>query len=107
MFIYSPQFLLINTTPLEVVWLTITASIGIYAFSVAIQNQFILETNIAERLVMLISALLLIKPGIITDAIGFGGFALVYMLQRRRARAIMKASLEPALDPPQREQTDG
>jgi len=107
MFIYSPQFLLIRTTPLEVVWLTITASIGIYAFSVAVQNQFILETNIFERLVMLISALLLIKPGIITDSIGFAGFALVYVLQRRRVRAIMRASLEPALNPPKREQTDG
>ena len=99
MFVLSPQFLLINTSPLEVIWLTITAIIGIYAFSVAIQGQFILETNLFDRIVMLIGALLLIKPGLVTDLFGFGGFAVVYFLQKRRLKWSLRASLEPSLNP--------
>jgi TRAP-type uncharacterized transport system fused permease subunit len=91
MFVYSPQMLLINTTPLEVVWLTITASIGIYAFSACIQRQFLLETTWPEGLLLLASALLLIKPGLYTDLTGFGALVLSYFLQHQRRRRLSAA----------------
>lgn len=88
MFVYSPQMLLINTTPLEVVWLTITASIGIYAFSACIQRHFILGTTWLEGLLLLAAALLLITPGLTTDLAGFGAFGLTYWLQQQRRRRL-------------------
>jgi len=84
MFVYSPQMLLINTTPLEVVWLTITASIGVYAFSACIQRQFIIETTWLDALLLLAAALLLIKPGLYTDLGGFAVLGLTWWLQHRR-----------------------
>lgn len=88
MFVYSPQMLLINTTPLEVVWLTLTASLGIYAFSACIQRQFILGTTWLEGLLLLAAALLLITPGLTTDLVGFAVFGLTYWLQHQRRRRL-------------------
>lgn len=96
MFVYSPQMLLINTTAPEVLWLTLTASIGMYAFSACIQQQFLLETTWLEGLLLLAAALLLIKPGLYTDMVGFGALALVCWLQRRRRRLGASTASAPA-----------
>lgn len=103
MFVYSPQMLLINTTPLEVVWLTITASIGIYAFSACIQRQFLIQTTWLEGLLLLASALLLIKPGLYTDLGGFAALGLTWWLQHRRRGRLVPSVVSAPVSVPEGE----
>jgi TRAP-type uncharacterized transport system fused permease subunit len=87
MFITAPQMLLINTTWLEAVEIFITASIGMYALAGAMQGYLITGARWYERVILLGSAILLVKPGIYTDIAGMVGLALVYALQRTRDRS--------------------
>ncbi len=85
MFITAPAMLLIDTTWQEVVWIFITASVGMYALAAAMQGYFITEARWYERVVLFVSAICLVKPGLYTDLVGAAGMALIYALQRRRA----------------------
>ena len=71
MWIYGPALLWIGD-PLEVIWATITSTLGIAACAAGIQGYVFRPTRMLERVMLLISALLLIKPGWITDVIGLG-----------------------------------
>ncbi len=84
MFITAPQMLLINTTWQEATWIFITASIGMYALAGAMQGFLITETRWYERVILFVSAIALVKPGMYTDLAGAAGLALVYALQRAR-----------------------
>lgn len=84
MFITSPAMLLINTTVSEASWIFITATVGMYGLAAAMQGYLITEARWYERLVLFVSAVCLVNPGIYTDMAGFTGFAAVYLLQRRR-----------------------
>jgi TRAP transporter 4TM/12TM fusion protein len=86
MFITAPQMLLINTTWGEAVWIFITASIGMYGLAGAMQGYLITEARWHERAILFASAILLVKVGLYTDLAGFLGMALVYGLQRARAK---------------------
>jgi TRAP transporter 4TM/12TM fusion protein len=86
MFITAPQMLLINTTWQEAVWIFITASIGMYALAGAMQGYLITEARWYERIILFASAVALVKVGIYTDVAGMVGLALVYALQRARAK---------------------
>jgi TRAP transporter 4TM/12TM fusion protein len=85
MFITAPAMLLIDTTWWEVVWIFVTASVGMYGLAAAMQGYFITEARWWERVVLFVSAICLVKPGIYTDIAGIIGMALVYTAQRRRA----------------------
>ncbi len=86
MFITAPQMLLINTTFWEAAWIFITASIGMYALAGAMQGYLITEARWHERIILFVSAIALVKPGIYSDIGGIIGLALVYALQRARAK---------------------
>ncbi len=86
MFITAPQMLLINTTWGEAVWIFITASVGMYGLAGAMQGYLITEARWHERAILFASAILLVKPGLYTDLVGFMGMVLVYALQRSRSK---------------------
>ncbi len=86
MFITVPQMLLINTTFLEATSIFVTASIGMYALAGAMQGFLITEARWYERIVLFVSAIALVKPGIYSDIGGIIGLAFVYALQRARAK---------------------
>jgi len=86
MFITAPQMLLINTTWHEAGWIFITASIGMYALAGAMQGYLIIPARWYERIILFISAILLVKPGLYTDIVGMVGLVFVYSLQRARDR---------------------
>jgi TRAP transporter 4TM/12TM fusion protein len=71
MWIYGPALLLIGE-PLTVIWAAVTSTIGIAACAAGIQGYIFRPTSTLERIMLLISSLLLIKPGWITDVIGLG-----------------------------------
>lgn len=76
MFIYSPELLLIGHWH-DIVLAVVSGVLGIYAFSAGIQGYMIRPANPFERVVLLISALLLIRPGLLTDLLGLGGIVIV------------------------------
>lgn len=78
-FVYSPALLLIDTTPLNTVIVIITAVIGVLALGAAAEGYLNKCLNLVSRLLMLCSALLLIKPGVYSDVIGIAIFILIFI----------------------------
>ena len=81
MFVYNPV-LLMQGGALDIIQSLITALLGIYSLSAALE-KFVFKWNInrAERLVLLASALLLIIPGTITDLIGFAVLLGIFLIK--------------------------
>jgi TRAP transporter 4TM/12TM fusion protein len=90
MFVYEPSLLLIGD------WFTsltsfASASIGVMCFAAALQGYLWREAPLWERVFLLAAAVLLIKPGYITDAVGLALLAVVVVSQR--------AKVEPRASP--------
>ncbi len=81
MFVYNPV-LLMQGNWLEIIQSLITALLGIYSLSSALEGfVFKWNANKAERLVRLASALLLIVPGTLTDVIGLAVLVGIFLLK--------------------------
>ncbi|MGQ9509134.1 MAG: TRAP transporter permease [Thermodesulfobacteriota bacterium] len=89
MFITAPAMLLINTTFIEAAWIFISASVGMYALAASMQGFLLTDLRWFERVVLFGSAVSLVKPGLLTDALGLAGFAFIYFLQRRTAKGVV------------------
>ncbi|MBN1828025.1 MAG: TRAP transporter permease [Deltaproteobacteria bacterium] len=92
-FAVSPSLLLIDTTPSKTISVVVTAVIGVYALSCGLQNHLFGKMNILLRIMLLVAALVLIKPGAVTDLIGLGLVAFVSIIQailvrRTKARTV-------------------
>lgn len=59
----------------------ISAGLGIYALSAALQGYFLKPTALWERIALFSTAILLIKPGLQTDMIGCAIFFILFVLQ--------------------------
>ena len=96
MFVYEPLLLLIvNDWSKEwafVVWSVITASVGVVCLAASLFGWLFTFATAWHRVLLFIAALCLIKPGLITDAIGLvllaivapRSFWLVVAVRRRR-----------------------
>jgi TRAP transporter 4TM/12TM fusion protein len=71
MFVYEPQLLLIGNDWVPMAWAALSASIGVICLAAGLHGYLIRETRLWERLFLLVAAFLLIKPGLVTDMIGF------------------------------------
>lgn len=89
MFITAPQMLLINTNFIEASWIFISASIGMYALAASMQGFLLTDLRWYERMVLFGSAVAMVKPGLITDGLGLIGFAIIYLLQRKKVKGAM------------------
>ncbi|MCR5715275.1 MAG: TRAP transporter permease [Lachnospiraceae bacterium] len=91
MFCYSPQMLLIETTPLAVVQIAITAVIGIFGIASGLEGYCFAEMNPVIRIVIIAGGLLLIHTGMVTDLIGFaiviGCLVFQYVLGKNAGKA--------------------
>ncbi len=76
MFVYSPILLMQNVVPGYLIMTVITGLLGIYSLGVANENYFRSPLKIHERLMALGAALLMIKPGYLTDSMGIALMAL-------------------------------
>ena len=84
MFVYEPTLLLIykdDTSYLPVLWSVLTALIGVIALAGGFFGWLVGYATLTHRVLLLIAAACLIKPGLITDVIGFGIMATVALLQ--------------------------
>lgn len=86
-FAMSPELLLVDVTFFEAGLAIITACLGVVAFGSAVQGYLLTNTKIYERIMFLISALLLIHPNKLVDLAGFGILVVAVILQVGRSRS--------------------
>jgi TRAP-type uncharacterized transport system fused permease subunit len=83
LFAYEPRLLFVGSY-LNIFWGFLSAVVGVIALGGALQGWLIGKANIAERLSLTTGAILLIKPGLITDGIGFAILSLVVIIMCAR-----------------------
>ncbi|MBQ7115938.1 MAG: TRAP transporter permease [Clostridia bacterium] len=80
-FALNPAMLFIDTTVPEVILICITSLIGMFGVAAALQGYFLHKMNLFERIISIVGGLLLIYPGIVTDAIGLGLVGVMFVIQ--------------------------
>jgi TRAP transporter 4TM/12TM fusion protein len=85
MFIYGPELMLIGK-PIHILWATCTAILGIIFLAAAVQRCMYQKATWYESLMFFAAALLLIKPGLTTDILGFALGGAAFISQRLRKR---------------------
>jgi len=80
MFIYAPELLFVGSL-WNILSALLTATFGVYCLAAAVQRCLLLKTEWYEAALLLVAALLLIKPGLQTDLIGAALFLVVFLLQ--------------------------
>ena len=90
MFVYSPQLMLINTSLGEGVWTALTAALGVFLIGASFEGYLYTKIAVWLRLVALVGALLLIKPGLQSDLVGLVVLIVLVVLQRRKKAALAK-----------------
>jgi len=96
MFVYEPMLLLIvkdwSTEWAFVVWSVISASIGVVCLAASLFGWLLTLAAAWQRALLFIAALLLIKPGLVTDAVGLGLLAVVAGVQLVQIRSLRERS---------------
>ena len=80
-FALNPAMLFIDTTPGAVILIVITSLIGMYGVASGLEGYMFRNASWWERLLSIAGGLLLIYPGIVTDAIGLALVGLVVVIQ--------------------------
>jgi len=93
MFIYGPELLAIGPVH-KVIFATLTATFGVYCLAAGVQNCLFIQTKYYERLLLLITSFLLIKPGLMTDLAGILLFGIVYLSQKFRQKNLKLKTLQ-------------
>jgi TRAP-type uncharacterized transport system fused permease subunit len=95
MFVYEPMLLLIvkdwASEWLYVTWAVISASIGVICLAGSLFGWLFTLASMWQRALLFVAALCLIKPGLLTDAIGLALLALVAAVQLAGRRAASPA----------------
>jgi len=82
MFVFSPALLLIGD-PLTVTLAAVTALVGVVCLAGGLHEYFLLGVARSwQRVLLIVAALVLIKPGLTTDLIGLAIIAVVLVSQR-------------------------
>lgn len=87
MFIYGPAMVL-EGTGIDITTSILTGLLGTYALAGAVQGYLLKQTTWIDRGILLIAAVSLIKPGYVTDIVGFCLLALVlamHYIQRKKS----------------------
>ncbi len=90
-FVLNPTLLMINATPLTVLWSTCTALFGMVGLSAAMIGYFLAPASMPMRLLFFFGGLMLIDPGLYTDAIGAGVLAALMFFQYLKRKKLQKA----------------
>lgn len=90
-FAYSPAMLFIDTTPLEVVVICITAVLGIFGVAAGIGGYVFKNMNWIFRIMMIAGGLTLLIPGTVTDLIGIVLIGVVCVVDYMSAKKVRTA----------------
>ena len=85
-FVLNPQMLLFNIKPLEMIWMIATSLVGIISVAAGIGAFFKANMSWLERILFFVGGVLLVTPGLLTDAIGGGLILIGVVIQYRKAR---------------------
>ncbi|HEI8864654.1 TPA: TRAP transporter permease [Serratia odorifera] len=95
--VYNPALLMQgeDMNIFSMIHMIVTALVGIYALSIASANFWLMKTHWLERLLFIVAAIMLIKPGLLTDLAGAALIvsAGVMHLLRYKQRAPLAANL--------------
>jgi TRAP-type uncharacterized transport system fused permease subunit len=95
MFVFGPALLMIGDW-YRIVLATVTAVIGVTALAASLHGYLFRPVFVWERMVLFGAALLLIKPGWMTDLIGLAGLAAVVLSQQAlKGRPLATAADRP------------
>lgn len=84
MFVFNPVLVLQNATGFQIAWSAVTATLGVTMMAAGLQGYFRAKANPIERIILLVAAVGLIHPGLLTDAIGLAAAVLVWVIQARK-----------------------
>lgn len=85
-FVLSPQILLINSTLTQTILVVLTATIGMIGISAGLIGFWLRKMPWWERIWAVAAGLLLVVPGLVTDSIGLGSLAIIFILQYIQSR---------------------
>ena len=85
MFVYGPAMVL-KGSPGEIALAVVTGLLGTMALASAVQGWLLVRVRWVERIVLLIAALSLIKPGWMSDLAGLGLLIIILVLQYMRRK---------------------
>jgi len=86
MFVFGPSLLMIGA-PQTIAVMAITAALGVICLAAGFSGYLIGLASAWQRVLLLAAALVLIKPGVVTDAIGIALFGIVFATQWLAAKA--------------------
>jgi len=89
MFVYSPE-LLLHGEPMRIVWVLFTSMAGIICLAIVAEGWLFTNTNIMERMLLLVASILFINPRIITTIIGFVLVIIEIAIQRTKVHRAQK-----------------
>lgn len=81
-FCYNPGLILIGASGLEIVQYVCTATLGVFSLALCVVGYWLTTIPVWQRLLLLLAALGLIDPGLVTDLAGLALLAFVYVTQR-------------------------
>jgi TRAP transporter 4TM/12TM fusion protein len=81
MFVYFPSLLFIGSA-FDIITSAVSASFGVTALAAGMMGWFVKEVRTWERILLLAAAILLIKPGLVTDAAGYIILLFIFVEQK-------------------------
>ena len=88
-FVFSPQMLFIDTTPLRMIHIIVTSFVGMFGLAIGLEGFLLKKLSMPWRLLAIAGGIGLIHPGIITDIFGIGAMTfitVVHVLQSKREK---------------------
>ncbi|GAB6100196.1 TRAP transporter permease [Halanaerocella petrolearia] len=92
-FAYSPAMLLIDTSLSQVVLISASSLIGVTALSAGVLGYFRQETSNLEQGLLLVSAVGLLIPNLMSDLVGAVILAVVWFLQSRTVENVVSENI--------------
>ncbi len=86
MFVYSPILLMQNVTLTKLVTVIVTGIIGIVCLGASAEAYMRTSMNAVERILAFVAAILMVKPGTLTDLIGISLLVFVVISQTAKVK---------------------
>lgn len=86
-FVYAPVILMINATTFEIIFTAIAAIVGMWGLGVAMIGYWYEDVHWVLRVASFAAGLMLIDPGLLTDAIGAAILVAIYFVQRNKGKS--------------------
>jgi TRAP transporter 4TM/12TM fusion protein len=95
MFVYEPSLLMMGD-PITILTSSLSACIGVMCFAAGLQGYLVREARTWERVLLVVAAILLIKPGYASDFAGLALLAAVALVQKAQKVPLAAAAADRA-----------